>query len=123
MQSLVGTPYILGGNSRKGTDCSGSIILSLQEMGVLVDDVTANEMASGNVDWIAILPVTNEVWAGSMGVLNFYDTKGNGKITHVNVGIGEIGIPKVFAPIYLGKKQIIDATSGSSMLCRNDGRL
>jgi hypothetical protein len=111
MYSLVGTPYLYGGSSRDGTDCSGSIILALQELGYDVPDATAAMMASGKLDWIIILP-TDQIndLSGEAGMINFYDFNSNGSIDHTNVGIGTIGTP---TPLINPKPQIVDATEGS----------
>jgi cell wall-associated NlpC family hydrolase len=111
MNSLVGIPYKHGGSSRTNLDCSGSVILTLREMGYNVGRENANSMASGDVDWLTSVP-TDEAKAGDSGVLNFYDFGGDGVIDHVNVGVGKTGVP---SPIAKPMNQIVDATEGSTL--------
>ena len=112
MNSLVGTPYEYGGENRSGTDCSGSVLLALNEMGYDLPRVTASEMASGELDWINMNPSADSTRSGDVGMLNFYDLNENGSIDHVNVGVGETGTP---TPVLNPKPQIVDATEGSTL--------
>ena len=118
MNSLVGTPYEYGGESRNGADCSGSILLALSEMGYDLPRITASEMASGEQDWINLNPSVDSTKSGDSGMLNFYDLDETGDITHMNVGVGKAGTP---TPLLNPKSQIVDATEGTT-LNRRQGR-
>ncbi|WP_168203334.1 RHS repeat-associated core domain-containing protein [Oceanispirochaeta crateris] len=110
MKDLRGTPYDLGGNSTDGTDCSGSVLLALEQMGFDTGDMTANTMASGDVPWIEILDPKSSVDQGTPGILNFYSW-GKKKIQHVNAGVG--------STVNETNTQVIDATEGDWMTARN----
>jgi hypothetical protein len=115
LRALRETPYLYGGYKSEGVDCSGTIIYALEKMGYSVSrDITANDMATGLVSWINLLPggVDNDR-IGDEGVLNFYKFAELTYI-HVNVGVGIRGNE--------GMRQIIDATEGNTMMNRNDGR-
>jgi len=112
VQSMEGVPYLYGGKTREGIDCSGTVTTALNEMGYDVPVSRANRMADGKVDWITINSSVNEGKTGDVGMLNFYKTGGSDQVNHVNVGIGEVNIP---GPPYVRKDQIIDATEGSTL--------
>jgi len=87
-------------------DCSGTIVYALDKMGYNIDiHLTAEEMASGEVAGIKILPDVNNARQGEPGILNFYKF-GDPKISHVNVGVGMRGSET--------ENQIIDASSADT---------
>ncbi|GHU09282.1 hypothetical protein FACS1894151_06720 [Spirochaetia bacterium] len=101
--------YVSGGRSTERVDCSGLVIVALQEMGYNISsNITVAEMVSGTLDWITITN-GNTIEQSTPGTLNFYDW-GKG-IEHVNVGVGQRGNE------ILG--QIVDATSNGWMVSRN----
>ena len=112
MRDIVGTPYVLGGASTKGVDCSGTIGLALASMGYKnVPDYTASEMAAGKAPYITINQVTNSEKQGSAGMINFYTWDEENGVEHVNVGVGKQGNES--------KNQVVDATLGGWMTSRN----
>lgn len=116
MAQLKGTDYVLGGNGLSGVDCSGTVLYGLTQMGVNFEKRETVKTMS-DADWINFNNPSSNL-AGVSGALNFYNTENNG-LSHVNIGIGKTEVP---FGTENAKNQIIDATSGSTMLCRNDGR-
>lgn len=86
--SLMGTPYVFGGTSRRGLDCSGFVLQVFTPLGVKLPRVSADQARVG-------LPV--DVSSLRAGDLVFFDTVGGGRVTHVG--------------IYLGNDQFINANS------------
>ena len=121
MHSLLGIAFVLGRADRGATDCSGTIILALREMGYNVGRETVGTMTSGEVYWITLNPVVDNDPAvvGSLGMLNFYALDDNfpGRPTHVNVGVGVKGLPKIFLE---RRPQVVDATLGNTLVGRNE---
>ncbi|WP_291427084.1 C40 family peptidase [Deinococcus sp.] len=77
--SLMGTPYVWGGNRRTGTDCSGFVLQVFGPLGVKLPRVSAEQARAGvPVDQNNLQP----------GDLLFFDTVGNGRITHVGIYMG-----------------------------------
>ncbi len=78
-RNMVGKPYLYGGNSPDGFDCSGLVHYSFQRAGVSVPRTTRSQLAAG-------LPVTER--ALRTGDLVFFDQEGR-KSSHVGIYIGD----------------------------------
>lgn len=86
--ALLGTPYVYGGTSRSGTDCSGLVLQVFTPLGLKLPRVSSQQALAGlAVNAADLLP----------GDLVFFDTEGKGRVTHVG--------------IYLGDDQFINANS------------
>ncbi|MFW5837017.1 MAG: C40 family peptidase [Desulfovibrionaceae bacterium] len=79
VESFLGTPYVWGGETRHGADCSGFTQLVMQENGYRIPRVSRDQAKIGEkVDQDAL----------KLGDLVFFDTKGEGRITHVGLYLG-----------------------------------
>jgi RHS repeat-associated protein len=109
LRSLVGTPYSETPEvSRAGSDCSGNEFLALREMGFsTVPRRTANEMGKGQADYVTLHNGVDEGARGTAGMLNFYDQNGDGKIEHMNAGVGMKYRSE-------GRDQVVDASDKST---------
>ena len=87
-ERLVGTPYVLGGESPGGVDCSGLVQYAYRQAGIRVPRTTVEQFQAGRFQR-QVLP----------GDLLFFHTDANGGISHVG--------------IYAGGGQMIHASSGS----------
>lgn len=78
--ALMGTPYVYGGATRAGTDCSGFVLQVFTPLGLELPRRSADQAQAGlPVEAAALLP----------GDLVFFDTEGRGKVTHVGIYLGE----------------------------------
>ena len=78
--SLLGVPYVYGGQSRGGTDCSGLVLQVFGPLGVNLPRQSAQQAQAG-------VPVAQaDLQAGD---LLFFDTEGRGTVTHVGIYLGE----------------------------------
>lgn len=89
-KKYMGTPYVYGGSSASGVDCSGFVKLVYNNFGIYVDRVAAGQASQGSYVSTSGL---NE------GDLVFFATGGAGYINHVG--------------IYIGNGQFIHASSGT----------
>lgn len=78
-RNMVGKPYVYGGNSPRGFDCSGLVQYSYERAGVSVPRTTRSQLEAG-------LPVTAR--ALRTGDLVFFDQEGR-KFSHVGIYIGD----------------------------------
>ncbi|GGK22087.1 peptidase [Deinococcus malanensis] len=78
--ALLGTPYVLGGTTLSGLDCSGFVLQVFTPLGVKLPRVSADQATAG-------VPV--EVSELQPGDLVFFDTAGSGRVTHVGIYLGE----------------------------------
>ena len=94
--SLLGVPYVYGGQSRTGTDCSGLVLQVFAGTGLKLPRQSAQQAQTGAVVGLPDLQA---------GDLLFFDTEGHGTVTHVG--------------IYLGDGQFINANSYSGQVAVN----
>jgi len=87
-ERMIGTPYVLGGESPGGVDCSGLVQYAYRQAGLRVPRTTAAQFQAGRLQR-QVLP----------GDLLFFRTDGSGRVSHVG--------------IYAGGGQMIHASSGS----------
>ena len=79
INSFIGTPYMWGGNSRWGVDCSGFTKSVYSEQGILLPRVSREQYQVGKkVDYQNL----------SFGDLIFFNKSGYGMITHVGIYVG-----------------------------------
>ncbi|UBV42056.1 C40 family peptidase [Deinococcus taeanensis] len=86
--ALLDTPYVFGGSSPTGTDCSGFVLQVFTPLGFSLPRTSAEQARVGQDVPLAEL---------SAGDLVFFDTGGTGRVSHVG--------------IYLGDDQFISANS------------
>lgn len=79
IESFLGTPYLWGGNTRRGVDCSGFTKLVMQENGYNIPRVSRDQARVGTKVHEKAL---------NLGDLLFFDTKGMGHVTHVGIYLG-----------------------------------
>ena len=78
--SLLNTPYVFGGTTRAGTDCSGLVLQVFTPLGVTLPRTSAEQARAGQ-------PVAPD--ALEAGDLVFFDTEGAGRVSHVGIYLGE----------------------------------
>lgn len=79
VESFLGTPYVWGGSSKDGTDCSGFTNIVMRESGYQIPRVSRDQAQIGKEVKVKDL---------RLGDLVFYDTKGKNEITHVGIYLG-----------------------------------
>lgn len=112
---LLGTPYVLGGTSRTGLDCSGFVLQVFAPLGVTLPRRSIDQARAG-------LPVDDSEL--QPGDLVFFDTLGQGKVSHVGIYLGDdrfvnansyhnkvvvdrLKSDKYWAPRYLGARRVM----------------
>lgn len=78
--SLLGVPYVYGGKSARGTDCSGFVLQAMASSGVTLPRRSSDQYTQGDA-------VTREDLQA--GDLVFFDTTGSGGVSHVGIYLGE----------------------------------
>ena len=79
VESFLGTPYVWGGATRAGSDCSGFTSLVMRENGYNIPRTSQEQAKQGT-------SVSKENL--QLGDLLFFDPKGGGSITHVGFYLG-----------------------------------
>jgi len=90
-ERMVGTPYVLGGESPGGVDCSGLVQYAYRQAGIRVPRTTVEQFRAGRLQR-RVLP----------GDLLFFRTDASGRVSHVG--------------IYAGSGRMIHASSGSGQV-------
>lgn len=119
-QSLLGVPYVYGGKSRSGTDCSGFVLQVFTPLGLSLPRVSADQAGVG-------VPVERSQLQS--GDLVFFDTEGRGKVTHVGIVVegnnfinansfaGRVTIDdlgsRYWATRYLGARRVLGVMAAS----------
>ena len=87
IRSFLGTPYVWGGETRRGTDCSGFTQTVYQEQGVSIPRVSRDQhgfLKRGK----ALVGGPKAQKKLGRGALVFFNKNGRGRITHVGVFMG-----------------------------------
>lgn len=78
--ALLGVPYVYGGNTLGGLDCSGLVLQVFTPLGVALPRRSADQAQVGEaVPTEALQP----------GDLVFFDTEGRGTVSHVGIYLGD----------------------------------
>ncbi|WP_288434236.1 C40 family peptidase [uncultured Deinococcus sp.] len=119
--ALLGTPYVYGGSSRSGLDCSGFVLQVFAPFGVRLPRQSADQARAG---------VAVEMADLQAGDLLFFDTEGRGRVTHVGIYLGDgtmanansykgkvaidqFQTDRYWAPRYLGARRVMGALAAS----------
>ncbi|MBS4190221.1 C40 family peptidase [Bacillus sp. FJAT-49705] len=95
-KTLIGIPYVYGGNNTSGFDCSGFIKFVYDKFNISLPRISADQYAGGTaVNKEDLIP----------GDLVFFNTAGGGKVSH--------------SGIYLGDNQFIHADSTKGIKISN----
>lgn len=98
LQNMIGTPYVWGGDSRSGVDCSGLMQLAYQQFGINIPRVTYDQINAGQI--------VRSIGSAQAGDLVFFDSDHNGTPSHVGM--------------YMGNGQIVVAdTTGTTVRVRS----
>ncbi|MFC6590590.1 NlpC/P60 family protein [Deinococcus lacus] len=113
--ALLDTPYVYGGTTARGIDCSGLVLQVFAPLGYQLPRTSAAQAQVGR-------PVSRtELLAGD---LVFFDTVGRGAVTHVGIYLGDdqfvnansyygrvvidkLNADRYWAPRYLGARRIL----------------
>jgi hypothetical protein len=95
-------------------ECNGSILNPLRQMGYAIPQgYNADAIAKGKIPGITVLPDVKESRQGVPGIVNGYDWNKDGKIDHVNAGVGQRTGET--------KSQVFDATENTIKKDGSDG--
>ena len=112
MRKLVGAKYKLGSKTSKEVDCSGTIVVALNNaFGLKLTSYITKQMVAGQCPYVKMNKTVDSSKQGDPGMLNFYAWDSSIGIEHVNTGVGQ----KEGEPC----NQVVDATEGDWMTGRN----
>ena len=118
--SFLGVPYVFGGSTPRGLDCSGLVLQVMTPLGVSLPRTSA-----------AMFQVGSRVARDDIetGDLLFFDTEGAGRVTHVGIAIdsesfvhansynGKVTVDKLdekyYATRYLGARRVLPTAVAS----------
>lgn len=119
--ALLGVPYVFGGSSPTGMDCSGFVLQVFAPLGVQLPRRSADQAQSGRPVSLAEL---------QPGDLVFFDTVGRGEVTHIGIYLGDdqfvnansyrgqVGVDRLqgdayWGPRLLGARRILPTTGAA----------
>ncbi|WP_261663610.1 C40 family peptidase [Deinococcus sp. Marseille-Q6407] len=133
--AMLNTPYVYGGNSATGVDCSSFVVRVFQPLGLTLPRTSAQQARVGKA-------VPRSSLHG--GDLVFFDTVGRGSVTHVGIYLGndqfvnansyygrvvidKLEADRYWAPRYLSARRVLDSStvaqlsSGQTLALRPGG--
>jgi cell wall-associated NlpC family hydrolase len=99
----MGVPYVLGGQSRAGMDCSGLVHTVMRSLGKRVPRTAATLYEVGTPVARDALRVGDLVFftgASRPGITHVGIYAGDGELLHASSGIGSVGLSSLDAPYY-----------------------
>lgn len=118
-RSYIGTPYLYGGTTTSGFDCSGYTQHVFKEIGVSIPRTTGQQHAMGTSVAKGDLEIGDLVFFNTSGSGVSHDGIyiGSGKFIHASsskgVMISELNDPAYWGSRYIGARRVNDFTSGS----------
>lgn len=80
-KQFLGVPYVYGGTSPKGFDCSGLMQYVYAQLGYSINRVAADQMKNG-------IPVSREELVPG-DLVGFYSSPGSGYVSHIGMYVGD----------------------------------
>ena len=82
-KTFIGTPHVMGGSSKKGTDCSGLVMAVHEKFGVILPHSSHEQGRYGT-----IVPLVDSIQRGDL--LFYYSSYNSSNfITHVGIYLGD----------------------------------